>query len=479
LLLVAGLVVGLLIALAHAYGYHRDELYFLVAGKHLAWSYPDQGPLTPLLAHVMSQIAPNSLTVLRIPSALMAGGSVLVTGLIAHEFGGSARAQLLAASGSAAAPFVLAVGHLLSTTTYDVFAWSLVIWLISRGIRTRRSGVWLVAGFVSGTALLNKPLIAALLAAVAVSILIVGPREPLRMAAPWISAAIAVAIWSPWLVWQAHHGWPQLHISSSIANGGSASSQPRWAFIPFQFLLAGPPLAPIWLAGLVGLVRRPILRPYRCFAVSWLLLAVVFEVAGGKPYYLAGMFPVLFAAGALETDVWIERGRRTVRRNILLGAVLLSALAAAVIDLPVLPADDAGPVVAMNSDVGETIGWPQLVREVAAVSARAPQPTVIVTENYGEAGAVDRFGGAFGLPRAFSGHNGFGEWGPPPPGARSIVTVGISWLRLGTYFRGCHHAGQVTNADGIDNEERGALIAVCAAPRESWAALWPRIRHLS
>ena len=69
----AGVVGLLLIAFAGGYGYHRDELYFLAAGDHLAWSYPDQGPLTPLVAHLMNVIAPGSLTVLRIPSALMAG----------------------------------------------------------------------------------------------------------------------------------------------------------------------------------------------------------------------------------------------------------------------------------------------------------------------------------------------------------------------------------------------------------------------
>ena len=83
---------------AGGYGYHRDEPYFLAAGEHLAWGYADQGPLTPLVAHVMDAIAPGSLTVLRVPSALMSAGTVLVAGLIAFELGGSRRAQLIAAA---------------------------------------------------------------------------------------------------------------------------------------------------------------------------------------------------------------------------------------------------------------------------------------------------------------------------------------------------------------------------------------------
>ena len=301
-------VAALLIAFAHGYGYHRDELYFLAAGHHLAWSYPDQGPLTPLLAHLMSEISPTSLTVLRTPSALMTGGCVVVSGLIAREFGASGRAQLISAACIAAAPAVLSIGHLLSTSTYDLFAWSVVTWLIARAIRTQRAWCWLIGGLTAGTALLNKPLIAFLLASIAVGILVAGPRRTLGAGWVWAGAALAIGLWTPWLIWQGAHGWPQLHISSAIARGGSSTSQPRWALLPFQFLLAGPPLAPIWLVGLFALARRPRLRQFRCFAVSWVILVVLFEATGGKPYYLIGLLPVLFSAGALELDSWISSG---------------------------------------------------------------------------------------------------------------------------------------------------------------------------
>ncbi len=470
---------GLLLAFAHGYGYHRDELYFLAAGHHLAWSFPDQGPLTPLIAHLMSGLAPRSLTVLRAPSALMAGGCVLMSGLLAAEFGGSRRARLIAAGCTAAAPIVLSLGHLLSTSTYDLLAWSVVTWLVVRAIRMDSRIPWLAAGLVAGTALLNKPLIAFLLAGILIGIGVVGPRAVLRRPWPWIAALLAAVMWVPWLVWQARHGWPQLHISSSIANGGSASSQPRWALLPFQFLLAGPPLAPVWVAGLVGLARRPDLRPYRWLAVAWLVLVGIFELGGGKPYYLCGLLPVLFAAGAVVVDDWLDRGRRTVRRYVLSGAAAISAAVSALISLPILPAHDAGPAVAMNSDVGETIGWPELVRDVAAVYDRVPRPAVIFTANYGEAGAVDRFGGRLGLPRAFSGHNGFGEWGRPSNDKASVVAVGFRSPTLARYFRGCHPVVRIGNRAGIDNEENGRVISVCSGPRLPWLVLWPSLRHLS
>src|SRR5918999_748577 len=100
---VAAVVAVVLVALAGRYGYHRDELYFLAAGESLAWGYADQGPLTPFLARVMDELRPDSLTWLRVPSALMTAGCVLLTGLLARELGGSRRggrdAGLLPAGG--------------------------------------------------------------------------------------------------------------------------------------------------------------------------------------------------------------------------------------------------------------------------------------------------------------------------------------------------------------------------------------------
>ena len=84
-----------------------------------------------------------------------------------------------------------------------------------------------------------------------------------------------------------------------------------------------------------------------------------------------------------------------------------------------LPADSLGPVLEMNEDVGETIGWPELARTVAEIHLEAPG-AVIRTRNYGEAGAIDRYGPALGLPSAFSGHNVYGEWGPPRDGGDSL-----------------------------------------------------------
>jgi hypothetical protein len=293
----------------------------------------------------------------------------------------------------------------------------------------------------------------------------------------WIGAGIALLIWSPWIVWQADHGWPQIDVSRSIASGNSASSEAWWAIVPFQVLLASPPLAPIWIAGLVRLFRDESLRELRFIAVAWVVLAIVFMASGGKPYYLGGLLPVLIGAGAVSVERWLARGRRRARKAILVVAVASSLLVSCVISLPVLPPADTGPVIAMNEDVGETIGWPELVRTVAQVHHAVPT-AVILTSNYGEAGAIDRYGPALGLPRAYSGHNAYGDWGPPPEDGAPVVVVGYRPEDARPHLRGCAVAARIENDAGIDNDERDEQVLVCRGPRGSWSRVWPRLRHL-
>src|SRR5689334_18393577 len=476
LLALAGGVAVLLAIFAGGYGYHRDELYFLVAGHHPAWGYADQGPLTPLLARAMDALDPGSLTVLRLPSALMAGATVLLTGLTAFELGARRPAQVIATSCAAGASVGLVAGHLLSTTTLDLLAAALVTCLVARVIRPGDERLWLAAGFLAGLGLLNKPLIAFLLVALGFGIAAAGPRRLLLSPWLWRGVVLALVMWSPWLIWQGDHGWPQLDVSRSIASGGSGSSQPRWALIPFQFLLVSPVLAPVWIAGLVALLRRPPLREFRFFAVAWIFLVVVFLATGGKPYYLAGMFPVLLAAGAIPTHAWLERGGGG-RRALLWTGVALSGVVSAFIALPLLPAKNAGPVVAMNGDVGETIGWPDLTRTVAGVYRQAGPGTVIFTSNYGEAGAIDRYGPALRLPHAYSGHNAFGYWGAPPDRPGPVVTVGFDGPGL-RHFRGCRLAARIDNSAGIDNDEHGEPVEACAGTRGPWSRIWHQLRHL-
>jgi hypothetical protein len=481
-LIAAGSVFVLLVAVSGRYGYHRDELYFLAAGHHLAWGYPDQPPFVPALARVMSAIAPGSLPVLRLPSALAAAADVLLTARLAREFGASRGGQTLAAFAMATAPFVIGSGHLTSTATFDLLAWTALLYLVVRVLRTGNDRLFLVAGLVAGVGLMDNDLVAFLLVGLGIGVLISGPRSLFRSPWLWVGVVIAVAMWTPYLIWQGQNGWPELTVSRDIASGGSGSSTPRWALLPFQLFLANVWLAPLWIVGLWRLLRADDVRWARAVGWCWVFLVVAFTVGGGKAYYLTGMLAVLLAAGAEPTLDWARRKPGRLR-GWMIGAVI-ATLIALPITLPLVPLNhlDKSGMVSANYDLGETVAWPAYVDEIAVVvhrtTAAGGSGVVILASNYGEAGAVDRYGPARGLPNAYSGHNGFWWWGPPPNQTTPVVTIGYPHDYLLRFFQNCTLGTRLDNHLDVDNDEQSAHVFVCDGMRTDWVTLWPKLKAI-
>ena len=250
--LVAGLQAAVLVAASTRYGYHRDEFYFIVAGSHPALGYPDQPPLVPLLSWLMHDLAPSSLLLLRLPSAIVGATTTVLAALVAREVGGLRRAQLIAAVCTAVCGFALAVEHLTSTTTFDLLSTTAFLWLVIRAL-TRGSGASLLAaGVVVGIGFEAKPQVAIVAVVGAVALAAVGPRWPLR--SWWTAGGVATALLlaAPYLVWQQRHGWPQVTVAGNVA--GSAEGG-RIGFIPFQLVMVSPVLVPVWLAGLLAPFR--------------------------------------------------------------------------------------------------------------------------------------------------------------------------------------------------------------------------------
>jgi 4-amino-4-deoxy-L-arabinose transferase-like glycosyltransferase len=475
-------VVALELVLAGRYGYHRDELYFLQCGRRLAWGFVDQPPFTPAVGRLETTLFGDSVMAIRVFPALALGGLVVLGALIARELGGRRFAQVLGALTVALTGEYLAPAHLLSPTPFDQLAWVAVAFLVIRILRDGRERLWIAVGGVAGVGLENKWTIAFFVAALAIGFLATAERRWFRSPWLWAGAALALALWAPNLIWQASHGWPVYRLDQNLHAEAVADGN-LYTFIPAQIVYVGLLLLPVWVAGLVWLWRNPAGRPFRPFAIAYAALFVFFLATLGKPYYIGPMYGILLPAGAVATERWLARRRRRLTERRVVAAILVAGVVAMPIGLPILPAATlhSVPLQDINYDLGETIGWPRMVAEIGhayrSLPAAERRRAVVLGSNYGEAGAVDRYGAADGLPAAYSGQNNYWLWGPPPERRGAVVIVGFGRRYLGSRFVGIRRAGTLRNGLGVANDEQGEPVWTARSERGSWARQWPRLRH--
>ena len=477
LLIAAVATIGLLL-LAQWHGFHRDELYFIVAGRNPAFGYPDQPPLAPLLAALGAALLGVEPLAVRVLPALTVGIVIVLTAAMARDLGGDARAQTIAAV-TIALSGLLAAGHLGSTATYELLLWTALLWVTVKLLRGADPRLWLVAGLIGGIALQNKQTALVLGVGLAGGLLLARRWDVLRTPWLWAGGLLAALTWAPNVIWQASNGWPQLEMARAISE---RIGDERAMVVPELILLAGPLLFPVLFAGLWRLTRDADSKPWRALPAAFLISLALVIVSGGKSYYAAAYFGPLIAAGAISTDAWLARGRQHLRGFAFAGAAVVSGLLMVVLTLPVLPppilADT--PIPELYAETAEQVGWPELVAEVeratGTLSDEERAAAVIFTANYGEAGAVELLGGD--LPPVYSGHNGYGFWGPPPEEAVNTVVIGHWDTDALDRFGTCASPGTVDNGIGLENQEQGAGVWVCRDRATPWQALWPELRHL-
>ncbi|MEU6085083.1 glycosyltransferase family 39 protein [Streptomyces sp. NPDC047108] len=469
---------ALLLLTADRFGYFSDELYFLVAGRHPAWGYADQPPLLPLLAHAIDTASHGSLVWLRAPAAAATALGVLTAALIARELGGRRPAQLATAGAYAVSPVMLQMGHLLITATLDIFLTTFTTWLLVRWVRTRRDRLLVLIGLTAAVSLQIKFLGAAFWAVLLVAVVLAGPRDLLRRPLLWASAVGALLTAVPGLLWQARNDWPQLAMTKVISQEVAAEEGGQARFLPTVLTTAGLVGAVLLCYGLWRLLSAREVRPYRFIGLTFAGLCAVYLVVHGRPYYVAGLFAVLWAAAATG----LQRLRPTRPRAWAAVVPYVASAALAVQLLPIYPvqrlAEPKGDGLAK-----ESVGWPDLAASVARVYRELPadkrRRALLITDRYDQAGALDRYGPALGLPRPYSGHRGYWYLRRPADDTAPVVFVGGDARYLRQFFTSVRKRGTVTNRHDVRNLNWGAPIWVCEGERRPWRTLWPRFSHLN
>ena len=476
------------------YGLFVDELYFLACGQHLAWGYVDMPPLTAFLAWLARLVFADSVPGIHVIPALAGAGLILVTGWLVAELGGKIFAQLLAGICVFIAGVFLTINSYLSMNAIEPLIWVGSAALLVHLTRSGDIKLWLWFGFLAGIGLMNKNTMLLFGAAVLAGLLLTPARK--WMFNRWfvLGGAIALLIFAPNLIWMIKHRFPMLELLKNIRESGRNVTLSPLQFLLDEILFLQPLTFPIWLAGLGWFFFHPRGKPYRFLGWTFGFILCVLLATQGRTYYLAPAFPILLASGAVWMEELFTRQLAWLRPAYLL-LLAMGGIITAPLFLPVLspqayirytrtlglrqPRIETFQVSALPQLFADRFGWPEMAQKVSTVYRALPQEeqdqAVILTGNYGQAGAIDFYGPKLGLPEAISGHQNYFYWGLRGYQGEVVIAIGIQPGLLHQVYQDVRYMGQTYHPYAMAYEN--TAIYLCRHPIVSLQVAWPDFKN--
>ncbi|MFP5226079.1 MAG: glycosyltransferase family 39 protein [Acidobacteriota bacterium] len=505
-------IIGNILAQRAGYGIFRDEMYYLICGRHLAFGYVDQPPMVALQARLTEILfGYDHMWSLRLLSALAGALKVFLTGALVWAMGLSSPSGNRRAAAALAMLAVIVAGVYLGTDSFlsmnsfeGVFwipcALALVRIVEEHGVPGRERVVrdwWIVLGISAGLGIENKWNIVFFLLAVLAALLLTPQRRIL--ASRWFAVAVGliVALALPNLLWEMHYHWPTLEWLVDVSKSNKDVKLPPLQFLAGQIMMLNPFTFPLWISGVFWLLLARAARPFRFLGILYPLYLLMMMAMHAKDYYLAPVYVVYYAAGGL---CWLQGVRVPRWRNLLGGAYALLLCFAFVqsvpFSIPILPPQQ---FVAYEKKIGFTpkdsenhdatilpqfyadrFGWQEMVEKVARIyNSLPPQEravTGIYAGNYGEASAINLFGPKYGLPVAISGHQTYWLWGPHGyTGQEMIIINGATPAEMRGSYASCTVADVNDNPLAMPWEHNN--IYLCHGRKATYQADWKDFKH--
>ncbi|HEY6249082.1 MAG TPA: glycosyltransferase family 39 protein [Candidatus Angelobacter sp.] len=488
LLLIAALRVVLHVATNGQYGFHRDELQTLDDARHLDWGFVVYPSITPLIGRLELLLFGASLVGFRVFSAIAVSGIMVLTGLMAKELGGKRHIQVLAAVAAGIAPVSLVQGAVFQYVSFDYLWGVLVTWLLIRLLKSEDPRWWLPIGAVIGLGMETRYTMGVLALGVALAVLLTPARRFLRSGWLWAGVGISLLIFLPNLIWQMRHHFISLDFLSHLRARDLRQGRYNGFYSEQLWVCVNLVTAPLTLLGLWFYFFRQEARRYRLLGWTCVLTFVLFAWVRSRSYYTAPIYPTLIAAGSVLLGNLVA-GLRSGWSRVIYAAQWTAIIAAGVIfALLVMPVAPIGSRVwqitsKLHDQFREEIGWPELARSVANVYNSLPAPererTGILTGNYGEAGALNLYGPALGLPHAMGLTNSFWYRGYDPRQPEIVIVTGFDLDEGQKLFNSCVVAANNTNPVAVENEESRDHpdILLCRNLRTPWPVYWESHRR--
>ncbi len=425
------------------YDYGWGELFHLDLASHLDWGYVQFQPLTVIMTKIGLIIFGKSTLGIRIMPALAGTATVIITGLLAQELGGKRFAQGLAALTVLIAPIILLSSTMLDTTAYEPFIWTGCAYALVLAINRQNWKYLLLFGFLLGLGFENKYNMFFWFFALSLGLLFTQERKIFKNSLFWIACSISILLILPNLIWQVNHKFPAIEFIIYRLTDNDVIHLNLYKYLLDQLIMLNPVTLPLIFAGLYFYLKN---KSFRFLGLAYLIiLALVFSLKGNKVYYIAPVYPVLFASGAVMLETWFLRTKHSLSLKIIFITILLFfAVIEAPLWIPLLSPENyiaysqkiklSPPPIwnfkqeGMPQILSGFFGMSKMTKTVSEFYNQLPQEekakTTIFTSNYGETAAINFLGQSYGLPRAISNTVDYYYFGPPNYYVENIIFVG-------------------------------------------------------
>ncbi len=485
------------VSLRGGYGYFRDEFYYLACSEHLSAGYVDLPPLSMFVLALQRALFGDSLFALRLFPALSGAAVIYLTGALAQRLGASRAGVAIACLACLCSPLILGFTGNFSMNAFDLLFWIGATHLLLNLLEQPSTRGWIALGIVCGLGMLNKIDVAWFVGGSFVGLLATPCRRELKTRGPWIAAAIALLLFSPYIAWNLRHDLAHLEFIRAASEEKYAGLS-AWSFLRGQITAQHPLNVPIWIAGLWFLFFAKSGAKFRPLGWVWLCTCLILVLHGhSKPEYLSAAFPILFAAGGAASDLarqrWFAHGFKPIYAALLfVSTILIVPLA-----LPVLPVDSlidysarlgVTPSSSEGKELGrlpqhyaDMFGWQEKVDAVARAFERLTPgeraDCAIYASNYGQCGAIDFLGTARGLPDSIGSHNNYWIWGPRQYSGKLMLVLDDDLVGRESLFESCEVVEQVAHSDYALPYENDLKVFLCRGLKRPLAELWPEVKH--
>jgi len=495
-------ILGNVLAQHAGYGIFRDELYYLVCGRRLAFGYVDQPPMVALQARLSEMLfGHDTMWSLRLISAMAGAAKIFLTGLLVWTLGGGRRAAAVAMLGVIVGGVYLGIDGYLSMNSFDPVFWMLCVLALLRIVLTSSAKEvrhwWIVFGLSAGLAFENKDSIAFFLIAMLIALVLTPQRRILANRWFAIAVLLIVVVALPNFLWQIHNHFPTLEWLRSVQASDKDVKLPPGPFFVAQIMTLTPTNMVLWGTGVFWLLFAKTTRNHRFLGVFYVVFLALMMLLHAKDYYLVPAYPVFFAAGAVALFAWAQR---IAWRNVLLGVYAVILLVGLVVffpfSVPVLPRQQwlayAERLHYMPKDsenhaatllpqfFADRFGWEDLAKQVSVIYNSLPADerarTGVLASNYGQAGAIDVLGEKYGLPSAISGHQNYWLWGPRGYTGEEMIVINDATLdEMKEVYSSCSVAGRRDDPYTMPWEH--GFIYLCHGRKTTYPAGWKELKH--